>query len=90
MSDSDSENTSTEMTTEKQSVIEVPPPTGRDINAETKNGGMAGRKRRSVWFGNSFGPLGRYGKLKKTQFVMGARNLEVPYMIYIIAMIACG
>jgi hypothetical protein len=68
--------------TKKESVVEIPAPVGLQVPEETqkKNGSLPSRSRRSVWFGNSFGPLGKYGKLKKTQFVLGARNLEV--MVY--------
>ncbi|CAB3992535.1 NADPH oxidase 5, partial [Paramuricea clavata] len=61
-----------------QSVIEIPAPVRLDIPGETqkKNECLSSKSRRSDWFGNSFGPLAEYGKLKKTQFIMGARNLE--------------
>jgi hypothetical protein len=62
-----------------QSVIEIPAPIRLVIPDETqkKNGCSSSKSRRSDWFGSSFGPLAEYGKLKKTQFVIGARNLEV-------------
>ena len=77
MSNSTQENSERE--DRKQSVVEIPSPVGLDIPVDTrkKNGNLPSRSRRSVWFGNSFGPLGKYGKLKKMQFVLGARNLEV-------------
>ncbi|CAB4033186.1 Hypothetical predicted protein, partial [Paramuricea clavata] len=57
-----------------QSVVEIPAPVRLDIPDETEC--LPSKSRRSNWFRNSFGPLTEYGKLKKTQFVMGARNLE--------------
>jgi hypothetical protein len=81
MADTGQENGDKGVRTKKQSVIEIPTPARLDIpdDTQTKNGSLPSRSRRSVWFGNSFGPLGKYGKLKKTQFVIGARNLEVCY-----------
>ncbi|CAB4027534.1 Hypothetical predicted protein [Paramuricea clavata] len=78
MADAGQEDGDKGLRTKKQSVIEIPAPAELDIPDDThgKNGSLPSRSRRSVWFGNSFGPLGKYGKLKKTQFVMGASNLE--------------
>lgn len=63
-------------------VVEIPSPgeindQPRERPAENQNGNFPSRSRRSVWFGNSFGPLGKYGKLKKAQFSIGASSLEV-------------
>ena len=59
-------------------VVEIPSPNEiQDQPRESKNGNFPSRSRRSVWFGNSFGPLGKYGKLKKAQFSIGASSLEV-------------
>lgn len=80
MADSSPETSgSNEAGTNSETIVEIPPRTSLDVPVDTqrKNGSLPSRSRRSVWFGNSFGPLGMYGKLKKTQFVMGARNLEV-------------
>lgn len=66
----------------KQSIVEIPAPGGLQIPDDTAriNGcNSPSRSRRSIWFGKSFGPLGKYGKLRKAEFVIGARNLEVTY-----------
>jgi hypothetical protein len=62
-----------------QLVIEIPAPIRPVIPDETqkKNECSSSKSRRSDWFGSSFGPLAEYGKLKKSKFVIGARNLEV-------------
>jgi hypothetical protein len=79
MSTSTEENDAKGMGKKTQSVVEIPSPVGLESPEETKgkNGSLPSRSRRSVWFGKTFGPMGKYGKLKKTQFVLGAHNLEV-------------
>lgn len=65
----------------KMSVTEIPGPLEINDQPRSLNGNFPSRSRRSVWFGKSFGPLGKYGKLKKAQFIMGASSLEVKYTI---------
>lgn len=81
MSDSSQGNGASGIGMNNETVVEIPAGTSREVAVDTqrKTGSLPSRSRRSVWFGNSFGPLGKYGKLKKMQFVMGARNLEVGY-----------
>lgn len=45
-----------------------------------KKADISKRSTHSVWFENIFGPLGKYGKLKKDQFVAGAKKVEVKYV----------
>ena len=82
MSDSSKRNEANGVGMNSETVVEIPEHTNPDapVDRQKKNGNFPSRSRRSVWFGNSFGPLGKYGKLKKMQFVMGARNLEVRYV----------
>ena len=80
MSDSTQENDDKTEKMKKHSAVEIPSPVEIDTPDDTrkKDGNVpSGPRRRSVWFQNSFGPLGRFGTLKRKQFVEGARNLEV-------------
>ncbi len=65
----------------RESFVEIPAPVHQQGSASnetrTKNECSPSRSSRSAWFANIFGPLGKYGKLRKTQFVLGARNVEV-------------
>ena len=71
------DNVTPQQRTKKTSVAQIPGPQDIINHPESQNGNFPSRKRRSVWFGNTFGQLGKYGKLKKTQFVLGASSLEV-------------
>ena len=81
MSKLSQENGGEGMSSKRESIIEIPgQPVRHDQNERQKKTESLPRSRQSVWFGNSFGPLGKYGKLRRAQFVMAAKNLEVHIM----------
>ncbi len=81
MSSTSQMNGANGMDKKRESFVEIPAPVQLQGSASngtrTKNEGLPSRSSRSAWFSNIFGPLGKYGKLRKAQFVLGARNVEV-------------